>query len=200
MFFKKRYVLLIAIFCFIVSEALSQDQKIADSFAIFYQQNTLKDTAKLELLIDLSFNEIRDSKKSLKYAEELISLSKQMENDKYLRVGYFLKGTKKRLLGELAEALKAYLKSAEIAQRLHLLKAQGESYGAIADSYSEADDHPNAKLFYDTAITILRQSNDSASLAAVLSNAGNEFLKTKNYDSALSLFYESKIIFDKVNY
>ncbi len=47
---------------------------------------------------------------------------------------------------------------------------------------------------------MLRQSNDSINLASTLSNAGDEFLKIKDYDSALLYFRESKLIFDKVNY
>ena len=200
MTYRKVHTLFIGFFCFSISAVFAQDQKIADSLVFIYQQNKLADTAKFILLRDLSFNETRDLKKGLQYAEELISLSEKTGNDKYLRSGYFLKGNKKRALGNLDEALEAYFKSAEIARKLNNLKGEGETYGAIADSYSEANDHPNAKLFYNKAITILRQSNDSISLASVLANDGNEFLKTKNYDSALLYFRESKVIFDKVNY
>ncbi len=200
MFYRKAHTLLIACFWFMISEVSAQDQKVADSLARIYQQNTLADSVKIKLLTELSFNETRDLKKGLKYAEELISLSEKTGNNNYLRSGYFLKGNKKRALGNLDEALEAYFKSAEIARKSNSLKGEGETYGAIADSYSEANDYPNSKLFYKKAITILRQSNDSISLASVLSNAGNEFLKTKNYDSALLYFRESKVIFEKANY
>ena len=200
MFYTKACTLLVGFLGIMISAVFAQDQKIADSLTIIYHQNTLLDTAKLELLRNLSFNETRDLKKGLQYAGELISLSQKTGNDNYLRRGYFLKGNKKRALGNLDEAIDAYFKSAEIARKINNLKGEGETYGAIADSYSEANDHPNAKLFYNKAITILRQSNDSISLASVLANDGNEFLKTKNYDSALLYFRESKVIFDKVNY
>jgi hypothetical protein len=62
---------------------------------IIYKENKLDDTAKLALLVDLSFNEVNDLKLSLKYAEELISLSKQKDNNLYLHKGYFQKGIKK---------------------------------------------------------------------------------------------------------
>lgn len=54
--------------------------------------------------------------------------------------------------------------------------------------------------YYTKAISSLRKSNDSVSLASALSNAGDEFLNIRNYDSALLYFRESKLIFDKVNY
>jgi signal transduction histidine kinase len=200
MSYKKIFSLLFSIFWIIMPGVFAQEQKIADSLFLIYQQNTLTDTAKLELLKDLSFHETRDLKKGLKYAEEIISLSEQTGNNKYLRMGYFLKGNKKKSLSNLDEALEAYFKSAEIARELHHLTAEGESYGAIADTYSNGDNHTNASNYYNKAIIILRQSNNGKSLASALLNAGDEFLRTKKYDSALLYLEEAKLIFDTVNH
>ncbi len=99
--FKKKYHFFLFCLClFFIPSAFGQEQKIADSLIRIYNQNILKDTDKLRLLLNLSFNEVNDLKLGLKYAEELISLSEQSKNDKYLRAGYFLEGTKKRLLGK----------------------------------------------------------------------------------------------------
>ena len=200
MFYKKAHILLIGFFGFITSGVFAQDQKIADSLAVIYQQNLLEDTAKLELLTELSFNETRDLNKGLKYAEELISLSEQTGNNDYLRRGYFLKGTKKRLLGQLTEALEAFFKSAEIAKRTNHLTSEGETYDAIADTYSVANNHSTAIYYYNKAVGTLRRSNDSISLASALINTGDEFRKISRYDSALLYFRESQVIFDKKNH
>jgi hypothetical protein len=82
-----------------VRTVFAQEQRIADSLAFVYQQGNLTDTAKLELLHNLSFNEMRDLKKALKYSEELINLAEQSGNKRYLLAGYFQKGNKERLLG-----------------------------------------------------------------------------------------------------
>jgi len=199
MFYRKACSLLIGCFWFIISAVFAQEQKVADSLARIYQQNYLTDTARFELLTDLSFNEIRDLNKGLQYAEELINISEQAGNINYLRLGYFLKGTKERLLGNLDEALSAYFKSAEIARKLNHVK--GEAYGAIADIYSVADNHSNAIHYYNKAITTLRQSKgDSINLASIISNAGDVYLKTQKYDSALLYFNEAKVIFNKTKY
>jgi signal transduction histidine kinase len=205
MVYRKTHIFLFGCFWFIISGVFAQEQKIADSLANIYEHNTLSDSAKFKLLTDLSFNETKDLKKGLKYAEELISLSAQTGNNKYLRVGYFLKGTKKRLLGQLDEALAAYLKSVEIARKTNHLKGEGEGYSAIADIYAVANNPTNAKNYYNKAILSLRQSKpksqgDSIALASVISNAGDAFLRIKNYDSALLYFQEAKQIFDKENY
>jgi adenylate cyclase len=196
----KAYYLLIGFFCITTHCVSGQDQKLADSLASIYKENKLEDTAKLVLLVDLSFNEVNDLQLSLKYAEELINLAKQKNNNLYLYKGYFQKGNKKRLLGDLDEALEAYFKSAEAATRANNIKGEGNAYGAIADIYSISNNHSNAMLYYNKAIATLRQFNDSIALASAISNAGDEFLNNKNYDSALLYFKESKIIFDKINY
>ena len=161
MVYRKTHILLFGCFLFITSRVFAQDQRKADSLAVIYEKNTLTDTAKFKLLQELSFYE-PDSKKGLKYAEELITLSEQAGNNKYLRAGYFLKGTRKRLLGQLDEALAAYIKSVEIARKSHHLKGEGEAYSAIADIYTIANNLPNAKNYYNKAIFTLRQSKSQS--------------------------------------
>ncbi|MDQ6469472.1 hypothetical protein RB619_02370 [Flavobacterium sp. LHD-80] len=78
--------------CFLSVICHAQNQKIADSLQKIYKENTLSGEAKLELLRNLSFNEVSDLKTSLKYANELISLSKKENNYLYLHRGYLQKG------------------------------------------------------------------------------------------------------------
>ncbi len=197
----KAYYLLIGFLCFIIPHAAAQDQKVADSLATIYRSNKLKDdTARLELLRNLAFNEGRDLKLALQYAEELIKLSEQKGNYLYLYRGYLQKGNKKRLQGNLEESLDAYFKSVDAAGKANFIKGEGSAYGAIADVYSVSNNHNNAMLYYNKAITTLRKSNDSLAMASAISNAGDEYLNIRNYDSALMYFKESKIIFDKIDY
>ncbi len=179
---------------------LGQVQKVADSLEKIYQKNELPDSAKLELLRNLSFNEVKDLKLSLRYAEELINLSTKLNNNLYLYRGYLQKGNKKRLLGNLDEALAAYFNSANAAQKAKFLKGEGTAYSAIADVYGFSNNHPTARIYYNKAIPLLRQVNDSITLASIILNSGEEFLKSKRYDSAYVNFKESGIIFEKVNY
>src|ERR1700749_742653 len=127
---RKAYYLLIGFFYFMIQDVSGQDQKIADSLATVYQNNDFDDTTKLELLRNLSFNEMRDLNLSLKYAEELISLAKKKGDNRYLHMGYFLKGNKKRLSGYLQEALSAYFSSVEAAGKAKDTLGLGDAYGA----------------------------------------------------------------------
>lgn len=200
MAFKGKVYFLAGLFCWMTSFASAQDQMIADSLARIYRQGGLPDTVKLELLRNLSFNEVKDLNLALEYAEELIALSSRLGNNLYLHRGYFQKGNKKRLMGDLDEALDAYIQSAAAARKAGTIKGEGNAYGAMADIYSVARNHRNARLYYRKAITNLRETGDSIALASVISNSGDEFLNHKEYDSALLSFREAGKIFTKVNY
>ena len=200
MHFKREAYFLIS-FLFIFSINVSaQDQKIADSLAIIYTVDTADEDGKLELLRNLAFNESRDLKLAVKYADELINLATKKNNSLYLHRGYFQKGNKSRLLGNTEEALENYFKSIDAAKKANFSKGEGSAYGAIADTYSISDNHTNAMLYYNKAIATLRNADDPISLAAAISNAGDEYLNNKIYDSALLYFRESEKIFEKADY
>lgn len=188
-------------FLFIIIHNVSgQDQKTADSLKKIYLQGVYTDSAKLELLRNIAFNESKDLNLALQYAEELIRFSEQLGNNLYLHRGYFQKGNIKKLQGDLEDALKALFKSGEAARKANYSKGEGNTYCAIADIYAVSNNHPNARNYYTKAIATLRQSNDSIALASAILNAGDEFLNNIIYDSALLHFKEAGIIFEKVNY
>jgi len=201
MLFKRNACYILTGFFFFFAHVVTgQDQRVADSLVKIYRVDTLNDDARLEILRNLSFNEVKDLRLALQYAEELISLSRKQHNSTYLFHGYFQKGNKKRLLGDLEEALDAYFKSAEVAKKARFVSREGSAYGVIADIYAVSKNHQNAILYYQKAISTLRPSDDSIALASVISNAGDDFLNNKNYDSALLYFRESGMIFEKLNY
>jgi len=200
LFKRKACYLLIGFFYLITLSVSAQDQRIADSLLIIYKSDNLKGVEKLELLSDLSFNEIKDYKLGLVYAEELISLSLQNDNKYYLSQGYFQKGSTNRLLGNLDAALEAFIKSSEVAKNGNLVSHEGSAYSAIADIYTVSNNHKNAMLYYHKAISTLRKSKDTVALASSILNAGDALLNNKNYDSAFLYFTESKKIFERVQY
>lgn len=185
---------------FLAPSTRGQDQKLADSLARIYQEGAVADTAKLELLRNLAFNEVKDLNLALRYAEELIHLASQQGDDLYLHRGYYQKGNKKARLGDLDEALEAYFRSAAAARKAGSPRGEAMTYSAIADIYAASNNHPTAQHYYKKAITTLRQSGDSTLLATAISNAGEDFRNNRKYDSALLHFKESSKIFDKVNH
>jgi two-component system, NtrC family, sensor kinase len=186
--------------CLIGNSSYAQDQKIADSLAKVYQTNNLQGKEKLQLLSDLAFNEVEDLRLAVQYAEELIAEATAAGDNQFLYRGYFQKGNKKRQSGDLPEALEAYFKSAEIANKAKLTEWEALAYAGIADVYGISNRHDDAMDYYRKAIATLRIANDSVQLASIILNAGEEFRLNKFYDSALIYFGEAKTIFERKKY
>lgn len=184
----------------LLSSSLAQDQTLADSLKSVYEKTSEKDSNIFEILRALAFNEITDYNLSLSYADKLIDLSKRQNREDYLFYGLYQRGNKKKILGDFSEALSAYLSSAAIAEELGNMEWEGNSFSAIASLYAEFGNHPNAMLYYNEAISILRVVSDSISLASTILNAGDEYLTHGDYDSALIFFKESGDIFKQLNY
>ena len=196
-----KYSFRVSLFVFFLHVSiLAQEQKVADSLVKIYLKGKLSNNKKLELLRNLSFNEVNNLKLSLKYAEELITLSKLEKNYLYLHRGYFQKGNKLRLKGELNKSLDAFFKSEEAATKVQYVAGQGTAYSSIADVYSVMGNSKNAQKYYGEAIKLLRKADNPVGLASALLNAGDEYSKNKKYDLALRYFKESGEIFKKANY
>ena len=199
-YYFKVSIAMIFIF-FLNITASAQEQKVADSLAKIYNNNNfLSNSEKLELLRNLSFNEVNNSALGLQYAEELIALSKAEKNYLYLHRGYFQKGNKHRLAGDLDIALVDFFKSEEAAIKGRYIVGQGTAYSSIADVYSVMGNAKNAEIYYTKAILLLRKTDNTIGLASVLLNAGDQYYKSKKYNIALRYFEESGAIFKKANY
>ena len=197
-FVKILFLVVFSLFLNLIMRA--QNQKVADSLLKIYQTNELVNTEKLELLRNLSFNEVNNLELSLHYADELITLSKLEKNNLYLYRGYYQKGTKNRLIGNLNEALKDFFNGGKAAIKAKSINGEGISYMAIADVYSVMGNSNNAEIYYTKSIQLLRKSNDSISLASALLNAGDEYSKNKKFGLALTNFEEAGVIFKKIDY
>ena len=196
----KTYFLLIGFFCTCFQFLWCQDQKMADSLEIIYKKDRVTGIEKLKLLKDLSFNQVTDLEASLKYAEELIKLSKAQENYKYLASGYLQKGNTHRLAGNLDNALEAFFKSIDASINAENKIGEGIANMAVADTYSEMGNSDNAAIYYFKAINILRQTDHPIALATALINAGDEAFNNEDYELALQYFKESGEIFKKEDY
>ncbi|MEL4454864.1 adenylate/guanylate cyclase domain-containing protein [Lutimonas vermicola] len=197
---RKAYYLIIGLFCVFINSSVAQDQRVADSLKIIYDQDVLKDSAKLELLSQITFNELNDFNLSLKYAEELIDLSKSAKNDKYLFDGYYASGNTYKSIGELDIALTKFFSSVKIANKINHPEREGIAYMAIADVYSIMGDFTNSENYYSKAIAKLRQkAKYSNLLAAALLNAGDDAFLNNQFDKALGYFEEAGIIYERID-
>ncbi|TVZ28294.1 class 3 adenylate cyclase [Gillisia sp. Hel_I_86] len=201
MYFKfKAYCFLIGFFFIGFQFIWSQDQKVADSLEIIYKKGQTSGIARLELLRNLSFNQVNDLDAYIKYAEELIMLSKAENNFLYLYRGYLQKGNAHRLAGNLDLALENFFMSIDAAIKAEYKEGEGIAKMTVADTYSEMGNSNNASIYYEKAITILRETDNIIALASALLNAGDEAFNTKNYELALQYFEESGALFKEQDY
>lgn len=178
----------------------AQDQKVADSLRAIYEGVAHPDSSYFEMLVDVCFNETRDLEQAVGDADAIIALAQHWHQPRYERAGYFLKGTKLRLQGKPADALEAFSRTAQLARKQHNLNAEGDAYSEMAATYSAANDHVNAVYYYQLAINTLRKINARESLASVLNNYGDEFLRSGQYDSALFYCLQAKQLYDSLHY
>ncbi|GGD85706.1 adenylate/guanylate cyclase domain-containing protein [Planktosalinus lacus] len=201
MFFKSnsRYVL-VACLLLCTQVSFAQDRNVADSLKVIYEEGNTTGVDELELLRNLSFNTANDIEESLKYANELIELSRKREDYIYLYRGYSIRGQVYQRGGNLTMALESYIKASEAASSINDKSFEGGAYLTIADVYSTIGNASNAESYYSKSIDILRETNDSLTLASALLNAGDEAFKNEHFDKALDYFEESGLLFKQVNY
>ena len=197
---RKAFALMIGFLCCLSTLGFSQDQRVADSLVLIYQKNELTSVDKLALLNELAFNENKDPRLALKYAEELIDLATKLGNNEYLNRGHLQKGNINFQSGNFKIALDEFFTAAEVAINADFPAGEGTAYMSVADVYSRTGDKNNAESYYKKAISILRKADNQVSLAAALLNAGDEFFINKKYQVALQYFEESGQIFKEQNY
>ncbi|MTE25650.1 adenylate/guanylate cyclase domain-containing protein [Winogradskyella ouciana] len=179
-----------------------EDQETVDRLKIEYDDSFSFGESKIILLIKIVQNETNPDEK-LYYSNLLIEETTDEDLNHYAAVGYLQKGNALQLIGEFHEAIEAYFKSKELLNKVEdddFEELSSAILVSIADTYSMLGNSERAELYYDEAITLLRELDDPVSLASALLNAGDEYYKTNQYNKALAYFAESGKIFEDVDY
>lgn len=185
----------------IYSQGIYQNRTSLDSLKQVYKDNA-DEVNNLRLLAVIINNET-DPNEKLHYSDLLIDTVKNNQSDSltyYLSMGYLEKGNALQLKGELYEALDAFFKAVDWAEKDKDDKLSAGLLVSIADTYSLIGNSQSAEKYYDDAINLLRKENDSISLASALLNAGDEYYKTEQYTKALLNFEESGKIFERKDF
>jgi class 3 adenylate cyclase len=140
-----------------------------------------------------------DPERKLLFSEELIRAAQTFDSVDYLVQGYHEKGNALRLKGDLASALDSYFQGAKILGEGNITRSLGNLYVGAADVYSVMGNHANAVKYHQRAIRILRVKGDSVDVASALLNAGDEYITTHKWDSALMFTEEAGVIFENIH-
>ena len=192
---KFTYRLGIFILFFLISGNINslqaQDQREAIRLHKLYLQENMPDSSRFQLLKSMAFNELRDINKALEYTNEMKVIAERTGDKNFLRMYWFTLGTKERSRSHMETALNAFFKSAEISREMNNLPGEGDAYVAIADVYSNAGNHNTSIGYYNKALELLRQFNDTLKIATGLLNLGDEMRIANKYDSARLCFIQA---------
>ncbi len=175
----------------------AQNQKVADSLTIIYENGSFKQDQELEILRQLAINEV-DIDEKLIFSNKLIESAKLKNDNNFLIKGYLEKGNAFRLKSDLTSALESYIEGAKIAESADI--SFGEVYTSIGDVYSISGNHYNAILYYDQAIGIFKNENDSNGIATVLLNMGQDYFDNGELDTALMHTISAATIYRNIDY
>jgi len=170
-----------------------------DSLENLYAKG-VEDPQELMIVVEELANHHPDAHKKVHYSDIYLDLAADNKDPLTLYTGYFRKGNALLELNEYSQALSSFFKGAEIAIEGERNDLLGRIQIPIADVYSLMGNHENAVSYYKEAIALLRNTNDSVALASALLNAGDEYSKKDKYDTALALFDESGVIFERINF
>lgn len=176
-----------------------QNNSILDSIESVYSSGKFQEKDRLKILLKLSEDHGNPEKK-LAFSKELIQTAQRIDSIKYVYKGYLQKGTALRLKSDFTQALESYFEAAKIVAEEKMIRETGYVNITIADVYSLMGDYSKSIGYYQTAILLLRQENDSIGVASALLNAGDGYFNQGKLDSAMAFFHESGEIFDALNY
>lgn len=196
-FRRKKIALLLNVFLISIASIFSQNQPLADSLELLYNNNLNKEEAQLDLLLQLASHQTLVEKK-LKFSQLLIDAATTPATVSYLIKGHLEKGNAYRLKSDFSKALDSYFIGAKIGEANNQIT--GGIYIAIADVYSIMENNKNARNYYQKAIQLLRIETDSINLGSVLLNAGDDYFNSGQLDTALLFTTEASAIFKKIDY
>lgn len=171
-----------------------------DSLDFVYESGEYSQDQELSLLKELS-RETQDPQKKLDYSQRLIKRINETDSIIYLYDALMQEGSAFRLISKLPDALNSFLKASKIAQDMDSARLIALSNVTIGDVYSVMGNHENSVRYYRDGIEQLRSMNsESIDLATALLNAGDEYFNAAKYDSAMDFFYESSMLFKKLDF
>lgn len=175
-----------------------QNLKVIDSLKKVYL-STPGNLDDLQTLWEIVKNEIEPDS-VIKYSKLLIARGRAAGNNEKVYLGYRDLGNGFRLKGDFKQALNAYFKSLDYANRNNDKKEVAFINIEIGNVYSLNGNSDNADLYYNKGIEELRDGKDSSSLGGALYNAGDEYLRVGNLSKASEYTKEAARIFENVNY
>ncbi len=145
-----------SIFLLFLSVSLfCQDKQLADSLETVYINQDFEEKFRLALLSDLASKHYNLESK-LKYSNELLALSKEMDSSQYLYTAYLEKGNALSDKGDMQKAIENYLNAGDIALNENNNSGLAVIYASTGGVYLDLGNTKTALSYYRKAIEILK--------------------------------------------
>lgn len=182
----------IAITCFSCIWGRAQQHDI-DSLKAILVTHPAADSNQLEALNKMAFLYHQLNPDSgLAYANRQISLSEQLQHQRYLGKAYFNQGINYWAKGQYNKTLESYKTSRAILEKYGTPKNVANLNNSMAVTYQTLADYPSALKLYLDNLTLFEQSKDSFMIALTCSNIGIVYKYLKQYDKSIH-FYQRAV-------
>lgn len=196
---KKLLILLLGFFC--LQALYAQDQVKIDSLQIRLQ-NAREDTAKINLLFQLSDIYGRtDILKALQFSKDALQLSTQLNSDLFIARSYIKLGSHLIVMGNYDEALKNFLTCLKIAETNNFEHEQFIALSDLGVIQDRIDKFDNALKYYFEALNIYTKSIEKGkplkgikNIQGLYNNIGNIYLSKKELNTAKEYYLKGLAI------
>ncbi|MCD4817313.1 MAG: GGDEF domain-containing protein [Candidatus Cloacimonetes bacterium] len=154
--------------------------------------SSLSGVKKIETLLELSdISKKIDKNKSLKYSEQALNLSSEINNSKYeaesfYKIGiiYYELDKHELAISNLQNAYNKYVKNKQIGE-------SAKSQNMLGIVYFSKGNNVKALAYYKKALATFTDINDKENITEVFSNLGSIHYKLNKYEDALDFFQKS---------
>ncbi|MCF8448870.1 MAG: tetratricopeptide repeat protein [Taibaiella sp.] len=144
--------------------------------------------------------EYKESKKALEYYLQANRISTLIKDSAGIELSYSGLGYHFYQEGNYSEALKYFMKTDDILQRIHYPYDNAKNLNNIAACYEKLKDNKKAIYYYRQAVIACEEQGMTADLSLSLCNMGSLLVREKRPDSAIVFFTKSLSLAEDVSY
>jgi signal transduction histidine kinase len=182
----KRIILLVVHTLIWGTLIINGQNKSIDSLQELLINHTANDTFKINLLNNIAYKLYYiDGEKSLAYAKRAENLADSLNYDKGLAESFRVIGIYYKVRGNYSIALKHYMHSLKISEKIGDKFAIAKVLGNIGILYKEQDKLDKAFEYTRMSLKINKEINYGIGIGSNLTNLGLLYYKSEDYDSAL---------------
>ncbi|MEJ7780199.1 MAG: tetratricopeptide repeat protein [Daejeonella sp.] len=186
---------LFLLFCFISFEAYTQNPLGNSDKA----SNSSADTSQVIELNNIGFkNRLIDPEQTVKYANEALSLAKNLNYTDGIAEAYRVNGVGKYYLNQTDAAINDYLTALTYFKQSKNLEGEAKVYNNIGNLYRDIDYDKSLENF-EKSLKLAQKLDIKDLIAGLYLNLGTVYLKKQEYDQALSNYQKSLGMFSELD-